>query len=151
MLDIREVRVSAHKGENPDDSEAYVDIGLSSEEEAEELPDNEYIGRKFQVPLPPPVPPVPTGEPTPSTSGTTSIQVPVEMLKQVHQVLGQLLQGQQISPGSIGLVPIPPQSAPQTQQHEDMCLLKFQSSRGGKRIVLFVQGSSTQQMHIGDI
>ena len=121
MLDIREVRVSAYKGENPDDSEAYVDIGLSSEEEAEELPDNEYIRRKFQVPPPPPpVPPVPTGEPTPSTSGTASIQVPVEMLKQVHQVLGQLLQGQQISPGSIGSVPIPPQPAPQTQQHEEV-------------------------------
>ena len=43
VLDIKEVRVSAHKGENPDDSEDYAAIGLSSEEEAEDLPHNQYI------------------------------------------------------------------------------------------------------------
>ena len=107
VLDILEVRVSAHKGENPDDSEDYAAIGLSSEEEAEDLPDNEYIRRKFQIPppVPDPVPPFPTvssGEPT------TSIQVPVAMLQQVHQVLGQLLQGQAIAPGSLGSVPRTP-------------------------------------------
>ena len=92
VLDILEVRVSAHKGENPDDSEDYAAIGLSSEEEAEDLPDNEYIRRKFQIPppVPDPVPPFPTvssGEPT------TSIQVTVAMLQQVHQVLGQFAAG----------------------------------------------------------
>ena len=95
FLAIKEVRVSAHKGEHPDDSEDYAAIGLSSEEEAEDLPDNQYIRRKFQFPPPPPVPvapvpPVPTGE---SDSATASIQVPVGMLKQVHEALGQLLQG----------------------------------------------------------
>ena len=121
-LDIKEVRVSSHKGENPDDSQAFVDIGLSSEEEAEDLPENEYFRRKFQAPPPPPappVPPIPTGDP--SSSGTASIQVPVEMLQQVHQALGQLLQGQPIAPGLIG--PLPgSQSRPSvpTQHHEDV-------------------------------
>ena len=84
VLDINEVRVSAHKGEHPDDSEDYANIGLSSEEEAEDLPDNQYIRRKFQIPPPhpsdpvPPVPPVPTGEPS---GDTASIQLPVGMLK----------------------------------------------------------------------
>ena len=121
VLDIQEIRVSAHKGENPDDSEDYAAIGLSSEEEAEDLPDSEYIRRKFQAPPPPPAPPVPpTGEP--SSSGTASIQVPVEMLQQVHQALGQLLQGQPISAGSIGSVPEsqPPRSGGQTEHHEDV-------------------------------
>ena len=78
ILAINEVRVSAHKGEHPDDSEDYAAIGLSSEEEAEDLPDNQYIRRKFQIPPPlppdpvPSVPPVPTGEPD---SATASIQV----------------------------------------------------------------------------
>ena len=87
VLAIKEVRVSAHKGEHPDDSEDYAAIGLSSEEEAEDLPDNQYTRRKFQIPPPlpsdpvPPVPPVPTGE---SDSATASIQVPIGMLKQVH-------------------------------------------------------------------
>ena len=68
VLAIKEVRVSAHKGEHPDDSEDYAAIGLSSEEEAEDLPDNQYIRRKFQIPPPlppdpvPSVPSVPTGE-----------------------------------------------------------------------------------------
>ena len=35
VLAIKEVRLSAHKGEHPDDSEDYAAIGLSSEEEAE--------------------------------------------------------------------------------------------------------------------
>ena len=124
VLDIKEVRVSAHKGENPDDSEDYAAIGLSSEEEAEDLPENEYIRRKFQIPPPPPpdpvppVPPVSTGEPS---SDTASIQVPVGMLKQVHEALGQLLQGQPVTSGSFGPVPgQPPRSTGPTVHHEDV-------------------------------
>ena len=121
VLDIQEVRVSAHKGEHPDDSEDYAAIGLSSEEEAEDLSDNEFIRRKFQMPPPPvpevpPVPPVPTGEA--GSSGTSSIQVPVEMLQQVHHVLGQLLQGQSVTPGSLGSGPGP--STGSTEHHENV-------------------------------
>ena len=120
VLAINEVRVSAHKGEHPDD----VAIGLSSEEEAEDLPDNQYIRRKFQIPPPlppdpvPSVPPVPTGEPD---SATASIQVPVGMLRQVHEALGQLLQGQPVTSGSFGSVPNqPPRSSNPTVHHEDV-------------------------------
>ena len=124
VLAIKEVRVSVHKGEHPDDSEDYAAIGLSSEEEAEDLPDNQYIRRKFQIPPPlppdpvPPVPSVPTGE---SASATASIQVPIGMLKQVHEALGQLLQGQPVTPGSFGSVPNqPPRSSNPTVHHEDV-------------------------------
>ena len=83
VLDIQEIRFSGHKGEHPDDSENYAAIGLSSEEEAEDLPENEYIRRKFQAPVPdpvPPVPPVPAEDPQ-GAPQTASIQVPVEMLQ----------------------------------------------------------------------
>ena len=53
VLAINEVRLSAHKGEHPDDSEDYAAIGLSSEEEAEDLPDSQYIRRKYRLPWPP--------------------------------------------------------------------------------------------------
>ena len=124
VLAIKEVRVSAHKGEHPDDSEDYAAIGLSSEEEAEDLPDNQYIRRKFQIP--PPLPPDPvlsvpsasTGDPS---GDTASIQVPIGMLKQVHEALGQLLQGQPVTSESFGSVPNQPsRSTGSTVHHEDV-------------------------------
>ena len=122
VLAINEVRLSAHKGEHPDDSEDYAAIGLSSEEEAEDLPDSQYIRRKFQIPPPlppdpvPSVPSAPTGDPS---GDTASIQVPIGMLKQVHEALGQLLQGQPLTSGSFGSVPNQPSTNP-TVHHEDV-------------------------------
>ena len=37
ILEVRDVRLSAHKGAHLSDSDSYTDIGLSSEEEADEL------------------------------------------------------------------------------------------------------------------
>ena len=76
-------------------------IGLSSEDEAEEMSEDEYVGRKYhrkELPAPPvpptnPVPPVPPVPPPQSEVPVTSIQVPIAMLQGVHQALGQLLQG----------------------------------------------------------
>ena len=73
-------------------------------------------------PLPPDpvpsVPPVPSGEPS---SDTASIQVPVEMLQQVYQALGQLLQGQPVTSGSFGSVlSQPPRSTGPTVHHENV-------------------------------
>ena len=74
VLAINEVRLSAHKGEHPDDSEDYAAIGLSSEEEAEDLPDSQYIRRKFQIP--PPLPP----DPVPSVpSALMEMQVEIQL------------------------------------------------------------------------
>ena len=108
--------VSLHKEQHPDDSGS--DIGLSSEDEAEDLQENIYIGRKYTrkaAPLPPvpegPVPPQPQSDPQPCsdpTPGVASVQVPVAMLQQVHAALGQLLQGQQPQVPLIGGVPPPP-------------------------------------------
>ena len=108
MIDVGDITVSLFKEANPDDSETGDMIGLSSEDEAEDLSEDEYIGRKYHVkalpappPVPPtnpepPVPPVPTPQPQPQVPPqvpVTSIQVPIAMLQGVHQALGQLLQG----------------------------------------------------------
>ena len=107
VLAVRDVRISLHKEQNADDTASGDEIGLSSEDEADEMSEDEQIGRKYKrrAPLPPvpdepvpPVPPQPDPQPqsTPqagSTSGLASMQVPVSMLQQVHAALGQLLQG----------------------------------------------------------
>ena len=106
VLEIGNVTVSLFKEGHPDDSETGDMIGLSSEDEAEDLSENEYIGRKYHVqkelPAPPPVPPTNPEPPVPPVPPpqsqpqvpVTSIQVPISMLQGVHQALGQLLQGQ---------------------------------------------------------
>ena len=102
VLAVRDVRISLHKEQNADDTASGDEIGLSSEDEADEMSEDEQIGRKYKrrappPPVPeepvPPVPPQPDPQPqsTPqagSTSGLASIQVPVSMLQQVHAALG---------------------------------------------------------------
>ena len=56
VISIQDIRLSAHKDVHPSDSEDNVDIGLSSEEEAEDLAETPHIRRKF---VPPPAPPQP--------------------------------------------------------------------------------------------
>ena len=100
MVEIQDVRLSAHKGAHLSDSDAYTDIGLSSEEEAEDLDPAPQFRRKFDRPTPPqpdPTPPVPPQpqQPQPSTSADqATVTVPKEALQQVHALLGQILQGQ---------------------------------------------------------
>ena len=63
-----DITVSLFKEANPDDSETGDMIGLSSEDEAEDLSEDEYIGRKYHVkalPAPPPVPPANPDPPVP--------------------------------------------------------------------------------------
>ena len=125
VLEICDVRLTSHKGENPCDSDDYDDIGLSSEEEAEGLDASEYIRRKYDKPAPPPPPPVPplpglpgqsglgstTTEATPTTT-TTTVSVPRSALQEVHSLLGRLLgqPGQSSSDVPIGV----PHPAPAT-------------------------------------
>ena len=106
-----------HKEQHPDDTASGSDIGLSSEDEAEDLQENIYIGQKYvRKSAPPPVPddpvpPQPQSDPQPSSDpspGVASVQVPVSMLQQVHAALGQLLQGQQPQMPLAGGVPPPP-------------------------------------------
>ena len=107
VLVVRDVRISLHKEQNADDTASGDEIGLSSEDEADEMSEDEQIGRKYKRRAPPPpvpdepvpsVPPQPDPQPQASqaggSSGLASIQVPVSMLQQVHAALGQLLQGQ---------------------------------------------------------
>ena len=104
VLEVRDVRLSVHKGAHLSDSDSYTDIGLSSEEEADELDPAPQFRRKYARPVPAPilepdpVPPVPL----PSTSDETTVRVPKEALQQVHDLLGQLLQGQVPSTGGTG-------------------------------------------------
>ena len=103
-MEVRDVRFSVHKGAHLSDSDNYTDIGLSSEEEADELDPAPQFRRKYARPAPAPTPnpdPVPP-VPLPSTSDETTVRVPKEALQQVHDLLGQLLQGQVPSTGGIG-------------------------------------------------
>ena len=116
VLLVRDVWISLHKEQHPDDTASGDEIGLSSEDEADEMSEEEYIGRKYKrkAPVPPapdepapPAPPQPDNQPqatpqTGSTPGMASIQVPVSMLQQVHSALGQLLQGKQPELPSLG-------------------------------------------------
>ena len=99
VLEVRDVRLSAHKGAHLSDSDSYTDIGLSSEEEAEELDPSPQFRRKYARPAPvPETDPAPSA-PLPSTSDEATVRVPKEALQQVHDLLGQLLQGQVPSTG----------------------------------------------------
>ena len=107
VLKIANVTISLHKEANPDDSIDYDDIGLSSEEEAEDLESDKYVRRKFDKPAPPPPEPlpllpqlpgsdptpgsVPSTNPVPSAGETTTLQVPVSVVKQLHTLLGQII------------------------------------------------------------
>ena len=104
ILEVRDVRLSVQKGAHLSDSDSYTDIGLSSEEEADELDPAPQFRRKYARPAPAPVPdpdPVPP-VPLPSNSDEATVRVPKEALQQVHDLLGQLLQGQVPSTGGTG-------------------------------------------------
>ena len=56
VLSVEGVRVSRHKDIHPEDSDDPADIGLSSEEEAEDMDEEPHIRRKYHQavqPLPP--------------------------------------------------------------------------------------------------
>ena len=104
VLTVDAVRLTLHKETHPDASDEPNDIGLSSEEEAEEMEESEYIRRKYHQQVPPP----PVTESTPVTTtatastststttsaGTATIEVPVAALQQVHEILGKIIGGQ---------------------------------------------------------
>ena len=52
VLIVANVTISMHKEAHPDDSIDFDDIGLSSEEEAEDLEPDPYVRRKFDKPAP---------------------------------------------------------------------------------------------------
>ena len=105
MLAVRDVRISLHKEQHPDDTASGEEIGLSSEDEAEDL----TVTSAPEESAPPP--PQPQSDPQPSSASTpvmASIQVPVSMLQQVHTALGQQPQ----FPLAGGVVPPPPPGEP---------------------------------------
>ena len=115
VLKIAMVTVSLHKEAHPSDSEDYDEIGLSSEEEAEDLEPDKYVRRKFDKPAPPPesqprLPQLPGSDPSPGSAPstdpvppageTTTLQVPVSAVKQLHTLLGQIIQGKTPTAGT---------------------------------------------------
>ena len=97
---------------------------------------------------------------------TASIQVPVEMLQQVHQALGQLLQGQPAL--SIGSMPsFQQRSTGPTEHHEDvpfevpvikrgqktctLCSRKFYSTEAYRRHMKPILGSRAMSAQILDV
>ena len=97
VLTVDAVRLTLHKETHPDDSDEPNDIGLSSEEEAEEMEESEFIRRKYHQQAPPVPEPTPvttaatasTSTSTATSAGTATIEVPVAALQQVHEILGK--------------------------------------------------------------
>ena len=130
----KKILLSRHKDVAPEDSDDPQDIGLTSEEEAEDLPELPHVRRKYhQAPGPPP-PPVP--EPTPlettasTSTDTATIQVPVAALEQVHAILGQIISGQSPHISTTGVVDpqpsgSPPFTVPTPKRGEKQCKLCF--------------------------
>ena len=103
VLSIQDIRNSRHKDAHPDDSDAPEDIGLSSEEEAEGMEEDDNIARKYhQRPGPAPAPAAPPASRATSTETGTSttdpevatLQVPVAALQQVQEMIGKILGGE---------------------------------------------------------
>ena len=103
-MDVRDLQLSNHKDLHPEDSDNPADIGLSSEEEADNLDEHPAIRRKYHQASQPSVTTASTTGSTSTTATTSSststdpqmatIQIPVTALQQVHTMLGQMLQGQ---------------------------------------------------------
>ena len=118
VISVQDIRLSAHKDAHPSDSEDNIDIGLSSEEEAEDLAES------------PPPPPQPQPAPSTSTGDVANIQVSVEALQKVQQYIGQLLGGEGI-PGAFPQPEDPPAPAtgevpfavPKPKRGEQVCQL----------------------------
>ena len=145
VLTVDAVRLTLHKETHPDDSDEPNDIGLSSEEETEEMEESEHIRRKYHQQAPPPAPPVPepipvtttvttsTSTSTSTSTGTATIEVPVAALQQVHEILGKIIGGQdpQVSTGGV-VGPSDPQpeggvpfSVPRPKRGEKACKICF--------------------------
>ena len=152
VLSVQDIRLSAHKDAHPSDSEDNVDIGLSSEEEAEDLAESPHIRRKF---VPPPPPPQPQPTPSTSTEGSTSIQVPVEALQKVQQYIGQLLGGE-AAPGVFSQPQDPPApdtqvvpfSVPKPKKGEKVCQLCERKFWATETLRRHMQTHSGKQKHV---
>ena len=140
-MDVRDLRLSNHKDLHPEDSDNPADIGLSSEEEADNLDEHPAIRRKYHQTSQPTVTTASTtggSTSTVTTATTTSststdpqmatIQIPVTALQQVHSMLGQMLQGQ--VPDVPQQAPVPP--AP-LEPAEDMPFSVTRPKRGEKQ------------------
>ena len=140
-MDVRDLWLSNHKDLHPEDSDNPADIGLSSEEEADNLDEHPAIRRKYHQTSQPTVTTasttggststVTTATTTSSTSTDpqmTTIQIPVTALQQVHSMLGQMLQGQ--VPDLPQQAPVPP--AP-LEPAEDMPFSVTRPKRGEKQ------------------
>ena len=159
VLSVEGVLLSKHKDVSPEDSDDPQDIGLSSEEEAEDLAEAPHIRRKYhQAPGPPP-PPVP--EPTPpvttastsTSTDTATIQVPVAALEQVHAILGQIISGQNPQVSSSGVTDpqpsgSPPFTVPTPKRGEKQCKLCFRKFWATETLKRHMKTHSGDQKYI---
>ena len=117
-MDVRDLRLSNHKDLHPEDSDNPADIGLSSEEEADNLDEHPAIRRKYHQSFQPSVTTAATTGSTSTTATTSSststdpqmatIQIPVTALQHVHNMLGQMLQGQVPEQAPVPPAPLEP-------------------------------------------
>ena len=107
-MDVRDLRLSNHKDLHPEDSDNPADIGLSSEEEADNLDEHPAIRRKYHQTSQPIVTTAPTTSSTSTDPQMATIQIPVTALQQVHNMLGQMLQGQVPEQAPVPPAPLEP-------------------------------------------
>ena len=133
VVDVRDIRLSRHKDVHPDDSEAPEDIGLSSEEEAEDLEDNPAICRKYHHSAPPATSATTTGGTATATTSTATgpematVQIPVAALQKVHDLLGKMLEGQ---------LPSEPQQSAQQDVPGEVPFSVSKPKRGDKKCTI---------------
>ena len=142
VLSVQDIRVSRHKDVHPEDSDGPEDIGLSSEEEAEGMEEDESIARKYHQragPVPAPGAPLaPRATSTETGTSTTdpevaTLQVPVAALQQVQEMIGKILGGEALAAGF-------PQPAPQPLQVQTRVPLSPSlSQKGERRNAVFVR------------
>ena len=110
-----------------------MDIGLSSEEEAEDLEDNPAIRRKYRHSAPPATSATTTGGTATATTSTATgpematVQIPVAALQKVHDLLGKMLEGQ---------LPSEPQQSAQADVPGEVPFSISKPKRGDKKCTI---------------
>ena len=138
---------SVYKGRHPDDTDDPEAVGLSSEDEAEDMGEVLGVSRRLPVPVPPSSSlrqPESEGEPGPSPEDDT-IKVPKKDLKRAQNIIKDMLAGKKARWGTAASKEDIPFSVPEVLAGETSCQLcyrSFSSTRSLRRHMLTHTGDT---------
>ena len=124
--------VSVYKGRHPDDTDDPEAVGLSSEDEAEDMGEVLGVSRRLPVPVPPssslrqPESEGHEAEPGPSPEDDT-IKVPKKDLKRAQNIIKDMLAGKKVRWGTAASKEDIPFSVPEVLAGETSCQLCYRS------------------------